>query len=290
MPELAPRTLRLGDDLLVPCFPYPEAAGQVLGKIAAYAEWRSRPPGTVPDLPGVDAAAARDLCRAALARRGAGWLTTEETRAVLSAMGLPVAPGGVAHSADEAVAMARGLGFPVAVKLASHEIVHKTEIGGVRLNLAGEPDVRRAFDQIRGRLESERRLAAMEGVLVQPMVAGGTEVMVGVTQGPLFGPLIAVGLGGVHVEILGDVCFRVTPLTDADAAEMVRSIRGYRLFEGYRGHPAADVPAIESVLLRVSRLVEEVHEIRELDLNPLFAMPPGQGCRIVDARLRVEQP
>jgi acyl-CoA synthetase (NDP forming) len=128
----------------------------------------------------------------------------------------------------------------------------------------------------------------MEGALVQPMVDGGTEVMVGVAQDPLFGPLIAVGLGGVHVEILGDVCFRVTPLTDADAAEMVRSIRGYRLFQGYRGHPAADVAAIEEVLLRVSRLVEEVHEVRELDLNPLFALPPGQGCRIVDARVRVE--
>jgi acyl-CoA synthetase (NDP forming) len=288
MPELAPRTLRLGDDLLVPCFPYPEAAGQVLGKIAAYAEWRARPPGTVPALSGVDAGAARGLCRAALARRGSGWLTTEETRAVLSAMGLPVAPGGVARTADEAAAVARGLGFPVAVKLASHQIVHKTEIGGVRLHLDGEPAVRRAFEEIRQRLESEGRLAAMEGVLVQPMVAGGTEVMVGVTQDPLFGPLIAVGLGGVHVEILGDVCFRVTPLTDADAAEMVRSIRGYRLFGGYRGHPAADVAAIEEVLLRVSRLVEEVHEVRELDLNPIFALPPGQGCRIVDARVRVE--
>jgi acyl-CoA synthetase (NDP forming) len=288
MPELAPRTLRLADDLLVPCFPYPEAAGQVLGKVAAYAEWRARPPGTVPEFADIDPDRARRLCRAALARQGPGWLTTEETRAVLGAMGLPVAPGGVARTADEAAAVARGLGFPVAVKLASHEIVHKTEIGAVRLHLDGEPAVRRAFEEIRARLKSEGRLAAMEGVLVQPMVTGGTEVMVGVTQDPLFGPLIAVGLGGVHVEILGDVCFRVTPLTDADAAEMVRSIRSYRLFEGYRGHPAADVAAIEEVLLRVSRLVEEVHEVRELDLNPLFALPPGQGCRIVDARVRVE--
>jgi acyl-CoA synthetase (NDP forming) len=127
----------------------------------------------------------------------------------------------------------------------------------------------------------------MEGVLVQPMVSGGAEVMVGVTQDPVFGPLIAFGLGGIHVEILGDVCFRVTPLTDRDAAEMVRSIRGWRLLQGYRGHPAADVPALEEVLLRVSRLVEEVPEVSELDLNPVFALPPGQGARIVDARIRV---
>jgi acyl-CoA synthetase (NDP forming) len=290
MPELAPRTLSLGEGPVVPCFPYPEAAARVLSKVAAYAEWRSRPPGTVPEFSDAEPGAARALCRAALARRGAGWLTTEEARAVLRSMGLPVAPGGVARSADEAAALARSLGFPVAVKLASHQIVHKTEIGGVRLGLDGESAVRRAFEEIRGRLESEGRLAAMEGALVQPMVAGGTEVMVGVTQDPLFGPLIAVGLGGIHVEVLGDVCFRVTPLTDRDAVEMVGSIRGYRLFQGYRGHPPADVAAIEDVLLRVSLLVEEVPEVRELDLNPVFALPPGEGCRIVDARVRVEAP
>ena len=262
--------------------------GAHLSKIAAHADWRTRPPGTVPHFADVDVSTARDRCRTALANRGGGWLTTEETRAVLTAMGLPVAPGGVARSADEAVALARSLGFPVAVKLASHTIVHKTEIGGVHLHLDGESAVRGAFKAIQDRLKSEGRLAAMEGVLVQPMVAGGTEVMIGVTQDPLFGALIAVGLGGIHVEILGDVCFRVAPLTDADAAEMVRSIRGYRLFEGYRGHPPADVRAIEDVLLRVSRLIEDVPEVRELDLNPVFALPPGQGCRIVDARMRVE--
>jgi acyl-CoA synthetase (NDP forming) len=113
--------------------------------------------------------------------------------------------------------------------------------------------------------------------------------MVGVTQDPLFGPLVAFGLGGIHVEVLGDVCFRVTPLTDRDAAEMVRGIRGYRLLQGYRGHPPADLAAIEEVLLRVSRLVEEVPEVVELDLNPLMALPPPHGCRIVDARIRVER-
>jgi acyl-CoA synthetase (NDP forming) len=125
----------------------------------------------------------------------------------------------------------------------------------------------------------------MEGVLVQAMISGGTEVLVGMTHDPLFGPLVAFGLGGIHVEILGDVCFRITPLTDHDASEMVRGIRGYRLLQGYRGHPAADVAALEDLLLRVSRLVEEVPEISELDLNPVFALPPGQGCRIADARI-----
>ena len=127
----------------------------------------------------------------------------------------------------------------------------------------------------------------MEGVLVQPMVQGGTEVMAGVMQDPLFGPLIAFGLGGIHVEVLGDVSFRVTPLTDRDATEMVRSIRGYKLLQGYRGHPPADIAALEELLLRISRLVEQVPEISELDLNPIMALPPGEGCKVVDARIRV---
>src|SRR5262249_26227114 len=157
-------------------------------------------------------------------------------------------------------------GFPVALKLASHEIVHKTEIGGVCLDLADAAAVRGVFERIRERLAGEGRAAAMDGVLIQPMLSGGVEVMVGVTQDPLFGPLIAFGRGGVHVEILADVCFRVTPLTARDAAEMVRAIRGSRLLQGYRGHPPADLDAIEELLLRVSRLVEEVPEIGDLDL------------------------
>jgi len=127
----------------------------------------------------------------------------------------------------------------------------------------------------------------MDGVLIQPMISGGVEVMVGMTLDPLFGPLIGFGLGGIHVEILKDVCFRVTPITDRDAAEMVRAVKGFRLLEGYRGHPPADIPAIEDLLLRVARLVEEVPEIAELDLNPVIALPPGRACQIVDARIRV---
>jgi acetate---CoA ligase (ADP-forming) len=126
----------------------------------------------------------------------------------------------------------------------------------------------------------------MEGVLIQKMIRSGFELMIGVAEDPLFGPLIAFGLGGIYVEILADVSFRVTPLTDRDAEEMIRSIRGYRLLEGYRGHAPADIKAIQEVLLRVSRMVEDIPEIRELDLNPIFALPPGEGCAVVDARIR----
>ncbi len=272
----------------IPAYHLPETPALVLGKAATYADWRQQPAGMVPDFDDLNLPAVRTICTDALSRRGAGWLSVEETRNVLSAIRLPVQSGGVARTADEAAGLARQVGYPVAVKLASHQIVHKTEIGGVQLNLTNEEAVLKAFDSMRTRLAATNQLEAMEGVLVQPMVNGGVEVMIGVTDDPLFGPLIAFGLGGIHVEILGDVQFRITPLTDRDAAEMVRGIKGYRLLTGYRGHPPADLEALEETLLRVSRLVEEIPEISELDLNPIFALPPGQGCRIVDARIRIE--
>ncbi len=167
--------------------------------------------------------------------------------------------------------------------------MHKTEFGGVRLNLESETAVRQAFLEIQQRVAQDNKLEEMDGVLIQPMISDGVEVMVGMTLDPLFGPLIGFGLGGIHVEILKDVCFRVTPITDRDAAEMVRAIKGFRLLEGYRGHPPADIAAIEDLLLRVARLVEEVPEIAELDLNPVIALPPGRGCQIVDARIRIDK-
>jgi acyl-CoA synthetase (NDP forming) len=269
----------------IPSYAFPEAAGRVLSKIAAYADWRAQPEGLIPDFDDLDLPAAREVCRKAVAQRGPGWLSAEETRAVLTAVRLPVPAGGVATTADEAVELARRIGYPVAVKLASRQVIHKTEAGGVCLDLADDVVVRRAFEEIRDRLAKANRLDAMEGVIVQPMLAGGVEVMAGVTQDPLFGPLVAFGLGGIYVEVLADVCFRVTPLTDRDAAEMVRSIRGFRLLQGYRGHPPADLDAIQEALLRLSRLVEEIPEIGEVDLNPIFALPPGKGCRVADARI-----
>jgi acyl-CoA synthetase (NDP forming) len=273
----------------IPVYRYPEAAGRALAKIAEYAEWRAEPLGLVPDFSDIESKKARAICAEALDARGASWLTGEEVRGVLAAMRLPLPREAIATTADEAAALARGIGFPVAVKLSSHSIVHKTDFGGVRLNVLDEESVRRAFEDIRARLADAGRIDEMDGILVQPMIQSGIELMMGVTADPLFGPLIAFGLGGIYVEILRDVCFRITPLTDRDAAEMVREIRGYRLLEGYRGHAAADIPAIEQVLLRLSRLVEDVPEIVELDLNPIFALPPGRGCIIADARIRVQE-
>jgi acetate---CoA ligase (ADP-forming) len=272
----------------VPNYSFPENAARALGKITAYAEWKNEPEAFIPDFDDINPRVARTLCQTALGRAGAGWLSAEDTRKVLAAFMLPLPAGGFCRTANEAAQLAHRIGFPVAVKLASREIVHKTEVNGVRLNLDDETAVQEAFIDIQAQLAQENKLAAMDGVVVQPMISGGVELMAGVTLDPLFGPLVAFGLGGIHVEVLKDVCFRITPLTDHDAHEIVRSIKGYRLLEGYRGHPPADIPAVEELLLRVSRMVEEVPEISEVDLNPVFAFSPGRGCLIVDARIRVE--
>jgi acetyl coenzyme A synthetase (ADP forming)-like protein len=269
----------------LPNYAFPENAARVLGKLTNYSDWRSQPEGMIPEFDNIDPGAARAICQSALAKQGSGWLSTEDIRKVLAALALPLPGGGVCRTADEAIHLANELGVPVAVKLASRQIVHKTDVGGVRLNLQGETAIRRAFTEIQNQLAQDGKLAAMDGVLVQPMIAGGVELMIGVTQDPSFGPLIGFGLGGIHVEILKDICFRITPITDRDAREMIQSIKGYRLLQGYRGHPSADIAAIEDLLLRISRLVEEVPEIAELDLNPVMALSPGHGCLIVDARI-----
>jgi acetate---CoA ligase (ADP-forming) len=283
--KLSKAAARRGEAL--PNYAFPEDAARVLGKLARYAEWRQQPEGIILDFDDIRPQEARAVCEQARREHGADWLSGEETRKVLTAFSLPVPPGGICSSADDAAKLAARIGFPVALKLASRTIVHKTEFGGVRLNLESEAAVRQAFSEIQQRVAQENKLGEMDGALIQPMISEGVEVMIGMTLDPLFGPLIGFGLGGIHVEILKDVCFRVTPITDRDAAEMVRAIKGYPLLEGYRGYPAADIPAIENLLMRVARLVEELPEISELDLNPVIALPPGRGCQIVDARIRV---
>ena len=274
--------------LRIPVYPFPEEIGRVAGTAVRYAEWRQSDPAAFPEFEDQRLDEARAVCRRALEERGGGWLSVAEARRVLELAGLEVAPGGVGSTPDEAVEIAERVGYPVAAKLASIEISHKTDLGAVKLGLEDGPAVRDAFRRIRAILEERERTDAMEGVLIQPMLEGTAEVMAGMSQDPVFGPVLAFGLGGIHVEVLRDVAFRVAPLTDRDAAEMVREIRGYRLLEGYRGHPPADVEALEEALLRLSLLVASVEELRELDLNPVFALEPGRGYRIADARIRVE--
>jgi acyl-CoA synthetase (NDP forming) len=271
----------------IPTYPFPENAARALGKVAKYAAWRSQPAGLFWGFDDIHLEEARAICLKALADHGDGWLTDEEAWNVLHAFAMPAAVRSLARTADEAVAFASVIGLPVAAKLASAKVPHKTELGVVRLNLRTPQEVRKAFTDIVARASQAVGADAIDGVAIQPMIRGGVETIVGIAHDPVFGPLVAFGIGGINVEVFGDVRFRVAPLTDRDGDDLLHEIRGLPLLTGHRGRAPADMEALRDVLLRVSRLAEEVPEIAELDLNPVIALAPGQGCRIVDARIRV---
>ncbi|HET7044323.1 MAG TPA: GNAT family N-acetyltransferase, partial [Gaiellaceae bacterium] len=245
-----------------------EAAARALGRAAERAAWLRRPQGRPVELE-VDRDGARALVERLLGDRDDAWLEPAEARELLGCYGVPLVPERRVDSADEAVAAAAELGFPAVVKTAAAG-AHKTETGGVAVDLAAERQVREAAGRIGGPL------------LVQPMVAGGVELLAGVVADPVFGPLVAFGAGGVYTELFGQAAFRIAPLTDLDAAELVQTGAAGTLVRGFRGKPAADASCLEDLLLRLSALADEVPELAELDLNPVIALP--DRCVAVDAR------
>lgn len=278
-----PEELRGADGFRVPSYAFPEQAAIALARAAAYGRWRARPEGRVPRFPDLRADEAAGVIAGALAR-GPGWLLPEEVDRLLRCAGLPTPEGARAATPEEAGEAAARIGGRVALKAVGP--LHKTDVGGVVLDLEGAERVERE-----ARAMAERVRAAgqpLEGFLVQRMVPPGVEMLVGVAQDRLFGPVVACSAGGTAVELLRDVAVRIAPLTDLDAAEMVRSLRTFPLLEGYRGAPRADVAALEEVILRVSALVDELPAIAEMDCNPVVVLP--QGAFVVDARVRVEEP
>ena len=281
--------LRLLKEGHIPSYPFPESAAIAVARAVSYGRWLSEPEGVVVHLGDCDPARAA----AAIEPPGPGaeaaprWLDPPQVREVLEAYGLTLPESQVATSAREAAAIADRMGYPVALKLASDTITHKTEVGGVVLDRRNAEEVRQAFADLEARLTALGKRAEMSGALVQRMVPGGVEVVVGMSLDPTFGPLVMFGLGGVHVELLRDVIFRIHPLTDRDAFHMVRDVRGFRLLEGYRGAPPGDIAALEQVLLRVSQMVTDHPGIVEMDLNPIRVLPPGHGCVALDARIAV---
>ncbi|HEV8325033.1 MAG TPA: acetate--CoA ligase family protein [Myxococcota bacterium] len=281
----------------VPCYPYPTGAALALARAAQYGAWLARPTGRAfafaTEAEG-EAAARRG--RAALAGSEAEpaaprWLAPGSIEALLGAYDLPTLRARTCEpAADAAAQAATRLRFPVALKIHSATITHKSDVGGVALGLATPEAVRDAARAMLERLEAAGQRGAVDGFQVQEMAPDGLEVIVGVTQDPSFGPLVMFGLGGVYAELLRDVAFRITPLTDVDAAQMVRSVRSWPLLDGYRGAPPADVPALEALLGRVGQMVERHPEILEMDLNPVRVLPRGRGVVVVDARVRAGAP
>lgn len=269
----------------IPTYPFPEQAAWALAKAVEYAEWQARDEGTIPELDGIDAAAARRAVEDALEVLGddGGWLEPDAIVSVLEAFGFSMPRAGVVRDEDAAAELAASYGTPVVLKVVSSSVVHKSDVGGVVLDCRGEAAVRQAFRSVTSAIEDA------EGVLVQEFVEGGHEVLIGMTEDPTFGPLVVFGLGGVYVELLGDVAFRMPPLTDVDAAEMIAEVKSAPLLDGYRGGAPGDLAALRDALLRVSALVELLPEVIELDLNPVKVGLPGQGVRVVDASIRVRR-
>ena len=214
----------------------------------------------------------------------AGRLLNEvESKRLLSEAGINTNATELAQNRDEAVELARRIGHPVVLKIASPDVVHKSDAGGVLVGVSGDDAVASAYDDIVAAVASAQPGARVDGVSVQAMAEPGVEVIIGVSRDPQFGPLLMFGLGGVLVEVLGDVSFRVAPLTERDAAEMVREIKGYPILRGHRGGPPADLDAIERALLDLSRFVDSRPDVGEVDLNPIIAH--SKGLTAVDARV-----
>jgi acyl-CoA synthetase (NDP forming) len=275
----------------IPCFSFPEAAAAALARATAYGAWRKQPETAPPIFHDVNKDAARATVDRAL-KNGGGWLPPDDCQALLSAAGIPVAssatvagPAGPAGPASEdaAVEAADRIGYPVVLKAVGPAILHKTEVGGVRIGLENAGEVRQAWRDLAGRLGD-----AMTGGLVQEMVAGGVEMLVGAIEDPTFGPVLACATGGTLAELLSDMQFRLHPLTERDATAMIDGLRGAKLLRGYRGAAPADEDALRTALLRLSALIDVCPEIVELDVNPLMVLE--RGVRAVDARIRVERP
>jgi acetyl coenzyme A synthetase (ADP forming)-like protein len=256
-------------------FAYPESAARALGRAADRADWLRRPLGTAPDVSGIDLEAASHVVDRVLTTSEDRWLEPDEARRLLHAYGVPLVPEHVAASVDDAVAAAESLGFPVVVKSAVAG-AHKTETGGIALDLASE--------------EAARDAVARIGcpVVVQPMITGGTELLAGLVQDPVFGPLVAFGPGGVLAELIGQASFRIAPLTDVDAEELVLEGKAGRLVRGFRGAPPSDVSVLVDLVHRLSRLGLDLPAVAELDLNPVLGLP--DRCVAVDARVRIARP
>ena len=217
---------------------------------------------------------------------GRNLLTEVEAKELLKQAGIDVVDTRLATSKDEAISISQELGFPVVLKIASADVVHKSDAGGVKLGLETPEQVGKAYDDIMAAIKKEYPQAKIQGVSVQKMARTGVEVIIGMSKDAQFGPVLMFGLGGILVEILKDVSFRIVPLVKRDAAEMIREIKGYPLLEGYRGQEPVDVANLENLILKVSDFVEKNPDIKELDLNPVFAYKDGAVA--VDARIVLE--
>jgi acetate---CoA ligase (ADP-forming) len=287
MGDLAIRpALEILTEYKIPNYQVPERAVAAINALWNQRQWLNTPELKIEPLD-VDRQAVRQVLDR-LRSEGRATAGDTEARDILAAYGVPLPKTALAKNADEAVAAAEAIGYPVVMKIASPDILHKTDIGGVKLNLSSANDVRDAFDLIVYRATRHMPDATIWGCQIQQMVKGGKECIIGMNSDPQFGPLLMFGLGGVYVEALKDVTFRVAPIDRREAREMLTEIRAYNLLRGVRGEKPSDLDGIADTLIRVSQLVTDFPEIVELDINPLLVFPAGQGVLGLDMRLALK--
>ncbi len=265
----------------IPHYSFPEAAVRSLATLYNYQRWTERPRTKVKHFD-VDLNLAKQIIARAK-RAGETNLSQHDAMRVLIAYGFPIARTEFAKTREEAVKSAKRIGFPVAMKIVSPDVVHKFDVGGVKLDLTSERDVLESFNEIMRNVKSQLPKARLEGVVVQEHVRGGRETIVGMRRDPKFGPLLMFGLGGIYVEAYRDVSFRLAPVRELGAHNMISQIRGSKILEGFRGQPPSDAKALAGCIARTSQLALELEDVQELDVNPLVAFE--KGCRAVDARI-----
>lgn len=268
-----------------PIYPYPEMAVTAMVAMYNYAQRQRRPRGNLVHFT-VKAKEAKRIVQAH-AKKGGGYLPTVDCMRVLQCYGFPVAPVVETDGPEEALEAANKMGYPVTFKVGGHMYVHKSDMGGVILNIKNDLELQGAYAQVKRLIEKMGQDPDKEKGLVQKMVKPGKEVILGVSKDPKLGPTILFGMGGKYVEVLQDVTLRIPPITDADADDMLHSIAGYQLLKGVRGEMSVDLELLQDSLLRLSQMVMELPEIEELDLNPFIMNPKASDCAVVDARIRV---
>ena len=267
----------------IPNYPFPERAVGALGAMLRYHTWKQQPAVEIETFD-VDKKAVVDLL-AEVRAEGRTAIGDAEAQTILKAYGFTTPKSDVAPTPDEAVALCEEIGYPVVAKIASPDILHKSDIGGIIVGVSSADEMREAFDTLIARAKEHQPDATIWGVQVQEMVTNAREIIIGMNRDPQFGPLVMFGLGGIYVEVLKDVTFRVAPMSRIQADEMVRSIRSFKLLTGVRGQAASDLDAVGDAILRISQLVTDFPEIAELDINPLLVREQGQGAVAVDMRL-----
>ncbi len=288
MSEASGVDLRYDGDAFIPVYMFPEDAVEALALAWPYCLRRHREEGQIVIFPDIDEERARKYLVASGALQGqGGWLAPDVAIGLLREYGIPTPETRTAFGPEEAAKAAREIGFPVAMKLRSTSITHKTDVGGVVLDLKDEEEVKRAFLELETRLKSSGHGSEMQGIILQPMLKGGQEIIIGMSQDSVFGPLLMVGLGGLQVELIKDVAFSLHPLTDRDPDYMLEQLKGLPLLNGWRGNEPKDIASLKEVLLRFSALIDDFTEIAEIEINPLMVFDRGKGSAVADARILV---